>query len=318
MHIPDERRTLPPREKRPVFEEDRFRKRENVVSRDSMTRYRDDEPAIARKIPKQPSNWKNPAQGIFGGKIKFTKFLIIEYGFYTEYTFFTAVKERLNNNLLFHEFLKCINLYSLNILSKSELIQLVNVLLKQHKDLYDNFKLFIGLDDKEIQNLETDNKIKNLSIPSDVIIESINDIDSSVQFEEEKFELEIMIDMSNSTMKALQNIVDLAERTETPPAPETLDILHIRNIERIYGDRSNDILEYLYTKPDAAIPVIQKRLRQKNQEWTLTRKELIKTHLANTTTAAATTSTTTPTAGTTNGNELQSNHIGSQQEIEVK
>ena len=92
-------------------------------------------------------------------------------------------------------------------------------------------------------------------------------------------------------MRALDQLLDASYVTNTPPLPETLDVLHIRNIERVYGDRSNELIEALFVNPLAAIPVIQKRLRQKNQEWTNAKKML---HSAATTAATTTNTTTEP------------------------
>jgi paired amphipathic helix protein Sin3a len=50
-------------------------------------------------------------------------------------------------------------------------------------------------------------------------------------------------------------------------------VLHIRSIERIYGDKGTDVLDALYNSPAVTIPVILKRLKQKDHEWTKARRE---------------------------------------------
>jgi histone deacetylase complex regulatory component SIN3 len=51
--------------------------------------------------------------------------------------------------------------------------------------------------------------------------------------------------------------------------------LHLRNIERIYGVKGPDVIEGLYCNPSAAIPIITKRLKQKNDEWKQLEQQLI-------------------------------------------
>ena len=111
MSMP-ERRRLPEREKRPNFED---KKREDIS-------------LPIRRIPRPP--FVNPVQ---------------EYGYYTEKSFFHAVKDRLGNNLLYQEFLKTIDLLSQEMISKPELLALVKELLMDHKDLFKSFKNFIGI-----------------------------------------------------------------------------------------------------------------------------------------------------------------------------
>jgi len=44
-------------------------------------------------------------------------------------------------------------------------------------------------------------------------------------------------------------------------------VIHMRNIERIYGCKGPEIIESLFAQPDIAIPIIVRRLKQKNIEW---------------------------------------------------
>lgn len=46
-----------------------------------------------------------------------------------------------------------------------------------------------------------------------------------------------------------------------------LNAVHMRNIERIYGDQGPPIIELLKRNPAVAIPVIAPRLEQKDREW---------------------------------------------------
>jgi paired amphipathic helix protein Sin3a len=69
---------------------------------------------------------------------------LVEFNLYSEVNFFHEVRRRLNNNALFHEFLKCINLFSQDIISKAELVNLIKDLLGKQTDLFSSFKHFIG------------------------------------------------------------------------------------------------------------------------------------------------------------------------------
>lgn len=61
--------------------------------------------------------------------------------------FFERTRKRLNNKLAYTEFLRCLNLFSNEIISRQELIQLVHGFLGKHTDLFDWFKRFVGFRD---------------------------------------------------------------------------------------------------------------------------------------------------------------------------
>lgn len=53
----------------------------------------------------------------------------------------------------------------------------------------------------------------------------------------------------------------------------TLGALHLSTVSRLYGDHGAEVLELLFKNPGVAIPVILKRLRQKEREWVAAREE---------------------------------------------
>lgn len=57
---------------------------------------------------------------------------------------------------------------------------------------------------------------------------------------------------------------------------ESLRDIHRASIARIYGEKGNEILEGLRKNPTVAIPIILRRLKQKDQEWRTARNELNK------------------------------------------
>ena len=54
-----------------------------------------------------------------------------------------------------------------------------------------------------------------------------------------------------------------------------LGVVHLNSISRIYGEQGKEILELLRRNPRGAIPVILKRLKQKDLEWRKARQNLI-------------------------------------------
>ncbi|CAD7699293.1 unnamed protein product [Ostreobium quekettii] len=73
-----------------------------------------------------------------------------------EVRFFEEVRSRLNNREAYSDLLKCINLYAQDVISKSELLGLVQDLIGRHHDVMASFRQFItacpgGDDDMEVR-----------------------------------------------------------------------------------------------------------------------------------------------------------------------
>lgn len=76
-------------------------------------------------------------------------------------------------------------------------------------------------------------------------------------------------------------LVALEEEGRTPKfnfqlEKRNLGVVHLHSISRIYGENGTEILELLFKNPAGAIPVILKRLKQKDAEWRKARQELNK------------------------------------------
>ncbi|KAL3924281.1 MAG: hypothetical protein SGILL_001142 [Bacillariaceae sp.] len=56
--------------------------------------------------------------------------------------------------------------------------------------------------------------------------------------------------------------------------PSILGVIHRNSIVRIYGEQGPEILELLKNNPSVAIPIVVKRLRQKDEEWRRVRDRL--------------------------------------------
>ena len=55
---------------------------------------------------------------------------------------------------------------------------------------------------------------------------------------------------------------------------QALGTVHLNAIVRIYGEHGNELLELLAKNPAGAIPVVLKRLKQKDAEWRKARQEI--------------------------------------------
>ena len=56
----------------------------------------------------------------------------------------------------------------------------------------------------------------------------------------------------------------------------TFTTSHIAAIARVYGEDGDEILQHLKRNPAAVLPVVIKRLKQKDEEWRQVRAELNK------------------------------------------
>ena len=95
------------------------------------------------------------------------------------------------------------------------------------------------------------------------------------QCEDDRTELDIVVEQNVSTIKFFTSFMEKINNDE--PITFGIDMLkdiHKATINRIYADKGNDILEGLRKNPTVAIPVVYKRLKQKDEEWRKARKEL--------------------------------------------
>ncbi|XP_019864517.1 PREDICTED: paired amphipathic helix protein Sin3a [Amphimedon queenslandica] len=94
--------------------------------------------------------------------------------------------------------------------------------------------------------------------------------------EDERFELDVVLETNLSTIKVLEAIQKKMSRM----SPETLnhftldnrlggfsEVIHRKAIHRIYGDKATDIIEGLKRNPAVAIPIVLKRLKSKQEDW---------------------------------------------------
>jgi len=105
--------------------------------------------------------------------------------------------------------------------------------------------------------------------------------------EDERYELDMVIDSNASTISTLKSINERIHGLDTSqlspisicpinePLPlkkyaldlPALTILHLNVIMRIYGEHGVELIELLYKNPAAMVPIVLRRLKQKDEEW---------------------------------------------------
>lgn len=68
---------------------------------------------------------------------------------------------------------------------------------------------------------------------------------------------------------------DFLSETRTPPSPQfqyrlderTLGAMHVSTVSRLYGEHGSEVIDLMRKNPAATVPVVLKRLRQKEREW---------------------------------------------------
>jgi histone deacetylase complex regulatory component SIN3 len=56
----------------------------------------------------------------------------------------------------------------------------------------------------------------------------------------------------------------------------TSETIHLRAVQRVYGDKAKDFIDALKRNPAVAVPLVLKRLRAKDEEWREAKKALEK------------------------------------------
>jgi paired amphipathic helix protein Sin3a len=261
-----------------------------------------------------------------------------------ERQFFDQVKEALtssysrNGETAWIEFRKCLDTYTQEIISRSEMLSIMEDLLgKRHADLFEEFKFILaaaGSSNSPAQDdswhsvplseiefnrcrrctpsyraLPRDYPNPPCSDRCDEDLKVLNDIWVSLpvgseentrfrhmrknQYEEilfrcedERFEIDMVIDSNFSTLHRLEPIAEeilfLQQQFHTAKDQNgssndlvfqysfdqsILSTIHKNCITRIYGDAGAEMLELLLKNPAVVIPIVVKRLRQKDKEF---------------------------------------------------
>ena len=108
--------------------------------------------------------------------------------------------------------------------------------------------------------------------------------------EDEMFEVDMAIERNASVMRVLEPVAEeatrLREQEENDGQPigrlqyklrnRSLSSVHIGAIARIYGESGEEILQHLIRNPLVVVPIVFKRLKEKNEEWRRVKKEMNK------------------------------------------
>ena len=102
--------------------------------------------------------------------------------------------------------------------------------------------------------------------------------------EDERFEIDMVIDSNAATLRRLKPIAEEIEFLQKQAkdkliqysfdSRKILTIIHRHAISRLYGDDGSEMLALLEKNPVMTIPIIIKRLKQKDKEWRAARDVL--------------------------------------------
>ncbi|XP_015246903.1 PREDICTED: paired amphipathic helix protein Sin3a-like [Cyprinodon variegatus] len=250
----------------------------------------------------------------------------------TETMFFEKVKKALRSSESYDNFLRCLHIFNQEVISRTELVQLVIPFLGKFPELFTWFKNFLGYRESShgelshAESLPKERSTEGIAMEIDyasckrlgssyralpksyqqpkctgrtpLCREVLNDTwvsfpswseDSTfvsskkTQYEEhiyrcedERFELDIVLENNLSTIRALETV---QRRLSRMSAEEQLrfrldntmggssEVIHRKAIQRIYGEKAPDIIDGLKRNPAVSVPIVLKRLKMKEEEW---------------------------------------------------
>lgn len=108
------------------------------------------------------------------------------------------------------------------------------------------------------------------------------------RIEDERFELDMAIERNANTLRRIEAFAEeaeiLREREEKDGQPigrlqyklnkYALNSININAIARVYGERGDEVLQHLSRNPLVVLPIIYRRLKQKDAEWRRCKAEL--------------------------------------------
>ncbi|XP_035991900.1 paired amphipathic helix protein Sin3a [Fundulus heteroclitus] len=250
----------------------------------------------------------------------------------TETMFFEKVKKALRSSEAYDNFLRCLHIFNQEVISRTELVQLVIPFLGKFPELFTWFKNFLGYRESShgelshAESLPKERSTEGIAMEIDyasckrlgssyralpksyqqpkctgrtpLCREVLNDTwvsfpswseDSTfvsskkTQYEEhiyrcedERFELDIVLENNLATIRALETV---QRRLSRMSAEEQLrfrldntmggssEVIHRKAIQRIYGEKAPDIIDGLKKNPAVSVPIVLKRLKMKEEEW---------------------------------------------------
>ena len=108
--------------------------------------------------------------------------------------------------------------------------------------------------------------------------------------EDERFEADMAIERNFMAMRHVEQMADEVTRLRDIEEKEgqpigrmtytlrsrSLKCSQIHAIARLYGDKGDEVLQHLMRNPVAVLPIVYRRLRQKDMEWRRLRSEMAK------------------------------------------
>lgn len=108
--------------------------------------------------------------------------------------------------------------------------------------------------------------------------------------EDERFEVDMAVERNAAACRLVEpyaeEVTKLREDEEKDGQPigrlhyklrpRSLHSNHIGAIARIYGDRGDEVIHHLVRNPIAVLPIVMKRLKEKDTEWKKVRTEMTK------------------------------------------
>ncbi|KFB39741.1 hypothetical protein ZHAS_00007434 [Anopheles sinensis] len=94
--------------------------------------------------------------------------------------------------------------------------------------------------------------------------------------EDERFELDVVIETNSATIRVLEGIQKKLTRMSQDEISRfrlddclggTSPTIHQRALKRIYGDKAADMIQGLKKNPAVAVPVVLRRMKAKEEEW---------------------------------------------------
>uniref|UniRef100_A0A336L2W3 Paired amphipathic helix protein Sin3a n=1 Tax=Culicoides sonorensis TaxID=179676 RepID=A0A336L2W3_CULSO len=94
--------------------------------------------------------------------------------------------------------------------------------------------------------------------------------------EDERFELDVVIETNSSTIRVLEGVQKKLSRMSSDEVARfrlddclggTSPTIHQRALRRIYGEKAAEIIQGLKKNPVVAVPVVLRRLKAKEEEW---------------------------------------------------
>uniref|UniRef100_A0AAQ6AF94 Paired amphipathic helix protein Sin3a n=1 Tax=Amphiprion ocellaris TaxID=80972 RepID=A0AAQ6AF94_AMPOC len=215
----------------------------------------------------------------------------------TETMFFEKVKKALRSSEAYDNFLRCLHIFNQEVISRTELVQLVIPFLGKFPELFTWFKNFLGYresshgDSSHAETLPKERATEGIAMEIDYasckrLGSSYRALPKSYQqpkctgrtplCREVRQELDVVLETNLATIRALETV---QRRLSRMSAEEQLrfkldntlggssEVVHRKAIQRIYGDKAHDVIDGLKRNPAVSVPIVLKRLKMKDEEW---------------------------------------------------